>query len=408
MSTKGTVFSCDCKKFSASRNIHPCPKYADVGCFTSILRHEENGVDYDDVLRGCSSFEQEYACSGWTERQLDANGNPTGDAVEWNSCKETCSGANCNNDKALIAGDNRCYVCTAQVDSHGDTIGLGDEFCFNSDLADHNESVVECGRNEHCITDIEVDWLPMGEQLTTVRRRCGSEEIVPQCVTSITNGWAAKDCFSSCKGTLCNDNLDVADLLTENVVNECFNCKFNEMTSSNHGDDVEQCKGSPIAETMTSCPRWAKAACFVADAVIREDDGTDLVSVYRGCSAFSEELFGSMMKCSSITVDIGVDTDQPDRRVASICKQQCTEADDCNSIKYPDYQPPEEEECPPCDDVVTTTDEAHTSEPAVTTEQPDTDEPGTDEPPVPTTEPPTAAAFKHSVAAIFLSFTLFL
>ena len=163
-------------------------------------------------------------------------------------------------------------------------------------------------------------------------------------------------------------------MLTEDVVTECYNCKFNELTGSNH-DDVEQCKESPIEETKMSCPRWARAACFVADAVVETDDdyrhgGTDLVTIYRGCSSFSEELFGSMMKCSTITVDVGVDTDQPDRRTASICKQLCSESDDCNNIRYPDFQPPEE--CPPCDEPTTTDAWQTTEEPR---EEPATDAP---------------------------------
>ena len=188
-------------------------------------------------------------------------------------------------------------------------------------------------------------------------------------------GLSAKDCYSTCQGTQCNDNLEVADMLTEDVFTECYNCKFNELTGSNH-DDVEQCKESPIEETKMSCPRWARAACFVADAVVEIDDdyrhgGTDLVTIYRGCSSFSEELFGSMMKCSTITVDVGVDTDQPDRRTASICKQLCSESDDCNNIlRYPDFQPPEE--CPPCDEPTTTDAWQTTEEP---TEEPATDAP---------------------------------
>ena len=388
----------NCFFLSAVRNIHPCPKYANHGCFTSILRHEENDEAYDDVIRGCSTFSQEYACSGWTERELDGNGNPTGDQIEWNSCKETCEGANCNNKKAEIAGDNRCYVCTAQVDSHGDSVGVGNDYCFNNEMTG-DEVAIDCGRDEYCITDMEVDWLPMGDQVTTIRRRCGTVDIIPGCVTTITNSFAAKDCYSTCQGTLCNDNLDVADMLTEDVVTECYNCKFNEITGSNH-EDIEQCKESPIEETKMSCPRWARAACFVADAVIQDDDyrheGTDLVTIYRGCSSFSEDLFGSMMKCSTITVDVGVDTDQPDRRTASICKQLCSESDDCNNIRYPDFQPPEE--CPPCDEPTTT-------EALQTTEEP-TEEPATEAPEsstsTTTTTTTTASAAIESLLLVLL------
>ena len=383
----------------------PCPKYANRGCFTSILRHEEGGETYDDIIRGCSTFNQEYACSGYTEREVNSDGLPTGNDIEWNSCKESCNGNNCNSEKAEIAGDNRCFVCTAQVNSHGDSIGLGDSYCFNDQLTgEYNEAVVDCGRDEYCVVDLEVDWLPQGDQITTVRRRCAKEEIIPGCVTSITNGWAAKECYTNCKGTLCNDDLDVADLLTENLVAECYNCRFNEITGNNH-DDVEQCKESPIEETKTDCPRWARSACFVADTVVKEDDGSDLVAIYRGCSAFTEEQFGSMMKCSSITVDVGVDTDIPDRRTASICKQLCSEADDCNNIRYPDFEPPAEDECPPCSEPTTTT-KSSTESTSKPTDSP-TDEP-TDKPTdAPTDEPSTTESTTSTTAAAMAPFAVF-
>ena len=53
------------------RSIWPCPLYADFGCFTSLTEHD-NEVD---IIRGCSTFDQEYVCSGWTQRDLDEKGD---------------------------------------------------------------------------------------------------------------------------------------------------------------------------------------------------------------------------------------------------------------------------------------------------------------------------------------------
>ena len=336
--------------FRSSRNIVKCPKYADHGCFTSVLQHEENGDMIEDVIRGCSAFPQEYACSGWTERQLNDNGIQTG-SIEWNSCKEACSDSNnCNREQAVIAGDNRCYACTAQVDSHGDVYGIGQEFCFSNDLTSADESlIVDCGKDSYCLTDMEVDWYPQGEQITTIRRRCASEEIVNNCETSIANGWAMKDCYTTCEGALCNKDLEVANLLSEQNVAECYSCKFTELSGSAHNDTMD-CKTSPSEETIQACPIWASSACFVADAVVKDEEGDDLVNIYRGCSTFSPDQFGPMMKCSTITVDVGVDTNQPYRAQASTCKQLCSDGDDCNNIRYPDWQPPAEDKCPPCED----------------------------------------------------------
>merc|ERR1711892_34840 len=69
--------------------------------------------------------------------------------------------------------------------------------CFSSDMsALENSLVLDCGKDEYCLTDMEVDWLPMGDQITTIRRRCATEEIVPKCETSVSNGWAMTTCLS--------------------------------------------------------------------------------------------------------------------------------------------------------------------------------------------------------------------
>ena len=301
----------------------------------------------EDVIRGCSSFDQEYACSGWSERLIDENGQPDG-VVEWNSCKEACFESNCNNEQAIIAGDNRCYACTAQVDSHGDPFGVGQGFCFAQNMAElDNSLIVDCGKDEYCLTDMEVDWLPMGDQITTIRRRCAKQEIVPNCETSISNGWAMKDCYSTCKGSLCNNDLSIADRLSDKIVSECYSCKFNEFTAGNHSDPMN-CKVEPSDETIQSCPVWASAACFVADAVVKTEQDDDLVNIFRGCSTFGADLFGELLKCSTLTVDVAVDTDKPYRAQASTCKQVCSDSDDCNKIRYPDYQPPVD--CEPCEE----------------------------------------------------------
>jgi len=81
----------------ASRKSWPCPEYANTGCFTSISRHEENGKQIDDVIRGCSTFLQEYYCSTSTSR------NPSQDYdMEYTTCKEACTGVNCNDGEAVI------------------------------------------------------------------------------------------------------------------------------------------------------------------------------------------------------------------------------------------------------------------------------------------------------------------
>jgi len=65
-----------------------------------------------------------------------------------------------------------------------------------------------------------------------------------------------------------------------------------------------------------------------------------------------------------LTVDTSVDS-EPDRTRTSICKVACHEADDCNTFRYPDWQPPGEGECP--DECATTTQTTTTTTTTTTT-----------------------------------------
>ena len=61
-----------------------CPDYANVGCFTSIRRTETDGNNNaDDVIRGCSSFVEEYACAVGTQSNAD-----DGTSNSFTTCKE--------------------------------------------------------------------------------------------------------------------------------------------------------------------------------------------------------------------------------------------------------------------------------------------------------------------------------
>ena len=68
------------------------------------------------------------------------------------------------------------------------------------------------------------------------------------------------------------------------------------------------CTNNPIKESEVTCPNWASSGCFVGDTVIRDTEyegpnGNDLVKVTRGCSSFSEGLWGAMQMCSTLSVD---------------------------------------------------------------------------------------------------------
>ena len=49
-------------------------------------------------------------------------------------------------------------------------------YSFTEDLSTGSDSyITNCGKDEYCLTDMEVDWLPIGEQITTIRRKCSKE-----------------------------------------------------------------------------------------------------------------------------------------------------------------------------------------------------------------------------------------
>lgn len=152
------------------------------GCFTSISRHDENGKLVDDIIRGCSTFAQEYSCASTTNRNLTDETE-----VEFTTCKEACTRENnCNSATAEVATSNRCYVCSVTVDHQLHMVGSGNMGCI--DPSTLNDSYIyDCGKGSVCETHMEVMWLPMGNQHTIVERRCGYEETAPNLCTAGTD-----------------------------------------------------------------------------------------------------------------------------------------------------------------------------------------------------------------------------
>ena len=69
-----------------------------------------------------------------------------------------------------------------------------------------------------CATHMEVTWLPMGNQVTTVERRCAKKEGSSNlCQSTGSKAWQNIDCWQHCEGELCNDNLDIAKVYTLNL-----------------------------------------------------------------------------------------------------------------------------------------------------------------------------------------------
>ena len=333
----------------ASRKAWPCPEYANTGCFTSIRRHDEAGVESDDIIRGCSTFRQEYSCATQTERNLT---DPIGE-VDFTTCKEACTGNNCNNQPAVVGTSDKCYVCSVTLDHQGNMVGMGDSNCVNELGTGINDTYLwDCGKESVCNTHMEVIWLPMGNQQTIIERKCGvaTSSGSNMCTSGQSNAWLYKDCWEQCSEDKCNDNLDItrnfAPPSGQPAMDECYTCTHEEIGFGFGIIDELNCKEEPTESSKQTCPSWARAGCFVGDSVQLTGDGSDVVNVYRGCSSFytSEEQI-----CSDLTLDTNVGEEGYERVRTSICKQACNTADDCNTYRYPDWQPPvDDNECPAC------------------------------------------------------------
>jgi len=197
-------------------------------------------------------------------------------SIEYTTCKEACDERNCNDQPAVIAGNN-CYVCSLTMDQLGNMVGMGDMSCLNNDIND--TYIWDCGKESVCQTHMEVQWLPLGNQHMTFERKCGRAEMPEgECITGSSNAWIYKDCWESCDGNLCNDNMNIehnfAPTDGHQPIEECFSCTFEELGAEWMPEvDFENCKEAPNESTKMACPNWAKVGCFVADGVQKNDDG---------------------------------------------------------------------------------------------------------------------------------------
>ena len=174
-----------------------CPLYANAGCFTSASRIREDQEGELDIIRGCSTFQGNYNCYdqnfiSWDDESDQQINN------KYTTCKETCSGDNCNSEKAVIKSGNSCHVCRVVMDHNGDVIGTGSADClYLEEVADYD--IVDCGEESSCATHMEIAWLPFGQQEILVERKCDVPNAIDNlCTERTTNGWLEKDCWEHC------------------------------------------------------------------------------------------------------------------------------------------------------------------------------------------------------------------
>ncbi|CAG5088632.1 Oidioi.mRNA.OKI2018_I69.PAR.g11906.t2.cds [Oikopleura dioica] len=281
----------DCSVNSTTSQL--CPKYANAGCFSSRVA-EDTLMGYKETTHhGCSAFRttsNDLFCFN-AEYEMPSFGNPSGEIETTNVCKETCQTPDCNiNLSKPVETAHFCYVCEVTVDHLNQTVGLGDFHCLDDPPSTYE---IECAETQtYCVTELEVDWMPNGDQETTVRRSCSATPAPTFCTIGNPYGsiYQRKDCASTCTNNLlsgCNNDLmevgqKFADELTGEPIQSCFNC---ETHPGDEGCRLDQELGDL---TVVDCPLYANAGCFTSSSRLREGDESAL-DIIRGCSTFSQE-----------------------------------------------------------------------------------------------------------------------
>ena len=120
-------------------------------------------------MHGCSAFEQDFPiCTEFdTTGTIDPEGNvhgEDGDNVQHlRVCKETCRVDGCNNYVLDVPepNNNLCYQCFAIYDNIGNML-TGDPGCYDpADTDNIDERYLKTcpGEEQHCVIEMEVDWL---------------------------------------------------------------------------------------------------------------------------------------------------------------------------------------------------------------------------------------------------------
>ena len=120
-------------------------------------------------MHGCSAFEQDFPiCTEFdTTGTIDPEGNvhgEDGDNVQHlRVCKETCRVDGCNDYVLDVPepNNNLCYQCFAIYDNIGNML-TGDPGCYDpADTDNIDERYLKTcpGEEQHCVIEMEVDWL---------------------------------------------------------------------------------------------------------------------------------------------------------------------------------------------------------------------------------------------------------
>ena len=227
-----------------------------------IFKDIENGRR-EEVYKGCSTF--------WLGETTIYHNDTLEEGVAYSLAKQTCRGENCNVGHDLPDNPNadfQCHQCRIQKDFQGNTIGSGDESCWDGPLP---RLLSACPAGNVCITEMLVDWYPKGEQMVTMERKCGPRPVTPggfKCTEENFNTYMWKDCLDYCEESRCNDEFDVvADLFDQGNDIECYGCKYARDIDGSilDGSNAKCGLGDVEGEiALATCPKYANAACYTA------------------------------------------------------------------------------------------------------------------------------------------------
>jgi len=323
--------------------IRECPEYQTSGCFSS---RSENSLESQSIsVHGCSAFEQDYTlCTEFdTTGTIDPDGNIHGEdgdnTQHLRVCKETCRTDSCNNYVLDVPepNNNQCYQCFAIYDNIGNMLA-GDPGCYDpADTNNIDERYLKTcpGEEQHCVLEMEVDWLLGDTQKVRISRACTStvpDNLHPIVECKEGDLGSAVGMYKDCKSFWeaqedlgANKDTTLLELsLGQAEVNSCHSCQGSSLMPDNR----DNCLQIPTDANQVQCPPYANTACYktVSEHV---EKGQVAVEVYRGCSTFALKDAGqeeNKAACTGFRVnDVQYE----------MCKQTCY-SDNCNN-EEPDY-----------------------------------------------------------------------
>ena len=185
----------------------------------------------------------------------------------------------------------RCYQCRQEVDEYNRTIS-GDAGCFEGE--EMEQYLQECpNSSDSCVTDLYVDWLPVGQHKYTMHRNCSSTNLDQKCIEGSVPFTKWKDCFASCNTTACNDGDEAFEVLIQHNPSNIWNCYSCEAEHFLNGTVIgdSNCASMTEMNRQHYCPQYAKTSCSTSGIHANYHDSTEaennfVYRVSRACSPF--------------------------------------------------------------------------------------------------------------------------